>query len=113
MEDNNTTIHEYAELYKKLNILNKEVKEIKTKIKEKEPSVFDFMSNLNVDSVCYKDVTINRVNRKISKKFKKEIITQKVIDNIGDTDISNKLVESLLTDESCETEPALKTKVKS
>ncbi len=112
MSEGNQLIQEYTDLHRKLNELNKQSKEIKMKIKEKEPAVFDFMSNLSVDSVCYQNATINQVQKKISKKFKKETITQKVVDNIGESEVSKVLVESLLKDEPCETETKLRVKIK-
>ena len=111
MQDN-TILQEYTEFHRELNELNKKCKELKTKIKNMEPSVFEIMSTLNADSLSYKNATINQVQRKISKKFKKETIEQKVIDNIGQSDTSTKLVESLLTDEPCETETKLRVKIK-
>jgi hypothetical protein len=70
------------------------------------------MSTLNVDSVSYKNVTINQIQHKISKKFKKETIAQKVMDNIIEPEVCNRLVESLMTDDSTETETKLRVKIK-
>ena len=102
----------YISLHKKAKELRLEQKELKQKIQVCDARIMEYMSDNSLDSISHKDASITLYNKKMSQKFKKQNIQDKIAEKIGNNEKAREIAESVCTNTDCTTKEAIKISLK-
>jgi hypothetical protein len=105
-------LNTYLTLNKELNELRKQQKTYKKKIDEIEKNIKEYMKENEMDSISLKDGQIVLYPRKISQTFKKEVIMERLTEELKDTNKAEALTQSILSNKKFTVEDRLKAVIK-
>jgi hypothetical protein len=86
----------YLLMNKELVGLRKQQTDLKTKLKDLEKKIKEYMIENSMDSISLKEGEIVLYDRKISQTFKKDAILEKLTEKLKDSEKAEELTESIL-----------------
>lgn len=102
----------YIELYKQSKELALKQKELKEKLKACDVRIIEYMKENELNGISVSGVTIKKYDRKMSQKFKKEVMTNKIVETVGDLQKAKEIAESVCNNDNCVITEALKVTLK-
>jgi urocanate hydratase len=103
---------EYLNMNKELAELRQKIKGKKQEVEAMEKEIKEYMVKNNMDSIAMKDGEIVLYSKKISQTFKKETIVEKLTEELNDSQKAEKLTQSILQNKKYILEDKIKAVVK-
>ena len=108
----NQKFQQYLEVQKLLTESRKQQKEWKKKLDSLEKDIKDYMTQNDMDSISLKEGEIVLYPKKISQMFKKEVIMEKLTEELKDSQRAQELTQSILQNKRFIVEDKLKAVIK-
>lgn len=105
-------LQKYLTLNKELQALRKQEKGLKKQIDDIEKSIKEYMINNEMDSISLKDGEIVLYSKKISQTFKKDVIMEKLTEQLKDSQKAEALTQSILSNKKYTVEDKVKAVIK-
>lgn len=108
----NQKFNKYLQIQKSLTESRKQQKEWKKTLDILEKDIKEYMTKNDMDSISLKDGEIVLYEKKISQMFKKEVIIEKLTEQLKDSQKAEQLTQSILQNKRFVLEDKLKAVIK-